>query len=210
MKLLFYRIYDILKKERRRKMKKLFRNFTNSYICISVLAILLGFILILDPTMSMQTIGILIACYVILQGIILIAIDINSRHFLIPYDGIISGVISIVVGIILLGKPKLLSTIMTIIIGVWFAISSINMMKMSLALKEGKTNWLWLLILSMIDLTISILMIFNPFETAISITVFVGIMIIVHALINIVDMFILKKNVKNIEKVLKNRIKISE
>lgn len=191
-------------------MKKLFRNFTNSYICISVLAILLGFILILDPTMSMQTIGILIACYVILQGIILIAIDINSRHFLIPYDGIISGVISIVVGIILLGKPKLLSTIMTIIIGVWFAISSINMMKMSLALKEGKTNWLWLLILSMIDLTISILMIFNPFETAISITVFVGIMIIVHALINIVDMFILKKNVKNIEKVLKNRIKISE
>ena len=46
----------------------------------------------------------------------------------------------------------------------------------------------------------------NPFEASITLTLYLGIMLIVHSIFNIVDMIILKKNVKDKENYFKEKI----
>ena len=59
-------------------MKELFKRTTNSIIISSILACVVGFILIINPTMSIKTMGIIAAIYIILHGLTLIIIDIKA------------------------------------------------------------------------------------------------------------------------------------
>ena len=51
------------------------------------------------------------------------------------------------------------------------------------------------------------IVIFNPFEATISLTLFSGIMLIVHSVINLVDMTMLKKDAKKISEELDKIVK---
>ena len=191
-------------------MKDIFKRTTNSIIYSSIIACIIGLIMIINPSMSMKTIGMITSIYIILHGIVLIALDITTSDYYVPFEGMASGILSIILGIILLGKPEILSTAFTIAIGVWIALSSINSIKMAISLRKEEAPWFLLLILGLVDLIIGIVVVFNPFEASLSITVFAGIMIIIHSIINIVAMVIIKKNMKKISKVLENKLKAIE
>ena len=188
-------------------MKEIFKKTTNSIICSSIVACIIGLIMVLNPSMSVKTIGIIASCYIILHGLVLIILDIKASKYYIPFDGILSGILSIVLGVILICKPNIVSTIFAITIGVWFVLSSINMIKMSLALRNYDTPWILLLLLGIVDLIAGIVVALNPFEASLSMTVFAGIMIIVHSIINIIDMIIIKRNVKKIGKAIETNLK---
>lgn len=161
-------------------MKEIFKRVTNGIICSSILACIIGLIMILAPDVSIKTIGIIASIYIIVHGFILIVLDIQVSRYYIPFDGMLSGILSIVLGILLLGKPDILTTIFTIAIGVWIVLSSINSIKISLTIRKEDTSWILLLILGILDLVAGIIVIFNPFEASMSITIFVGIMIMIH------------------------------
>ena len=188
-------------------MKEIFNNTINSVIFSSIIALIVGLIMIFFPAITIETIGIIAACYIILHGIMLIYLDIKASQLYIPFDGLLTGIISILLGILLLCKPGILSVLFTVVIGVWMILSSINYIK--IAIKICKTNlpWLWILILGILDLIAGIVVVFNPFEATISITLFAGIMIVVHAIINIVDMIVIKKDVKEISKEFEKSLK---
>ncbi len=188
-------------------MKDIFKRVTNSIICSSILALIMGLVLIIFPTMSLRTIGLIIAVYVILYGLVLIVIDVKASKCYIPFDGMLPGILSIIIGIILIFKPKIISTLFAIIIGVWIIVSSINSIKLALNLRDENIPWILLLILGIVDLILGVIVIFNPFEALQSLTIFVGVMIMVHAIIDIIDMLILKHDVKKISKVIENKIK---
>ena len=189
-------------------MREIFKRTINSVICSSIIACIIGFIMAINPSMSIKTISIIASIYIIIHGIILISLDIKASRFFIPFDGFLPGILSIVLGIFLIGKPDILSTVFTIVIGVWIVISSINTIKISLVIKGANTPWFLLLLLGIIDVIAGTIVIFNPFEASMSITVFAGIMIMVHSIINIVDMMILKKDIKNFEKAITEKLKI--
>ena len=188
-------------------MKDIFKRTTNSIIVSSVIALIIGLIIAFNPTMSDKTIGIIVACYMIVYGVVLVILDVTSNKYYVPFDGIISGVLSIILGIVLIGKPDILSTVLAIMIGVWIILSSVNMIKMSISLKDSDSPWILLLLLGIFDLLVGIIVLFNPFEASISMTVFAGIMIIVHSIINIIDMVIIKKDVKKISKTIEKKLK---
>ena len=188
-------------------MKEAFNNATNSIIISSILALIVGIIMIAFPDMSIKTIGIIAAIYVIIHGIALIVLDIKASQYYLPFDGLFSGIVSILVGILLLCRPAIVPVIFTIAIGVWMIISSVNYIKIALKLTKTDLPWLFILILGILDLIAGIVMIFNPFEATISLALFAGIMIVIHSVINIVDMIIIKKDVKDITKELEKKVK---
>ena len=63
-----------------------------------------------------------------------------------------------------------------------------------------------MIILGILDIILGCLVILNPFEASIILTLYLGIMLIVHSIFNIVDMIILKKNVKDKENYFKEKI----
>ena len=166
-----------------KEIKEIFKRTTNSVICSSILAIIVGIILVVSPDMSIKTISMIAAIYIIIHGVLLVVLDIKAAKYYVPFDGLLTGIISIILGVVLLGRPNILSTIFTIAIGIWITLSSINIIKLSL------------------------IVIFNPFEASLSIAVFAGLMIIAHSVINIVDMLVIKKEVKNISKAIENQLK---
>lgn len=191
-------------------MKEKFNETINSIILSSVISFILGLIMIIFPKTSLETIGIMIAIYIIIHGCVLIFLDIKASKVYVPFNGLLSGILSLLFGILILCKPSILPVIFTFIIGIWMIASSIN--NIDIAAKISKTNlpWVPILLFGMLDLLAGVIMVFNPFEASISITLFSGIMLVIHSIINVIDMIILKRDAKKISEELNKIMKKSK
>lgn len=175
-------------------MKKTFSVAMNAFLVISVIAIILGVYLVMSPTLSVKTASVLFSIYAIVYGILLIIFDIKLIKAKIPFEGIVGGVLSILVGLSLLCKTEIIATIFSVVIGIWIASISFNKIKFALAIKKKGSPWGFMLFISIIDFIIGLLILLDPFEATISMTVFAGIMLLVHSIINIIEIIILKSD----------------
>ena len=188
-------------------MKELFKRTTTSIIISSVIAFIIGLIMAVVPNISLQVIGIIVGIYIIVHGIALIALDFMAHNIYIPFYGIMTGILSIIVGILLIAMPNALSTIFVIALGIWIILSSVNIISISITTRKGVSNWYLWLLLGIIDLICGIIILFNPFASSISIVVLGGIIIMVHSVITIVDMIMIKKDVKEVSKAIEATLK---
>ncbi len=188
-------------------MKEKFNETINSIIISSIVTFIIGLIMILMPEISLETIGIVAAVCMIAHGIVLVYLDIKASKFIVPFDGLLSGILSIFLGILLLCRPTILPVIFTIVIGVWILATSINYIRIALKLRKTKLPWVEILLLGILDLVAGLILLINPFEASISIMLFVGIMLIIHSVINIIDVILIKKDVKEISKILEEEFK---
>lgn len=183
-------------------MKQIINKFTNSVIIVSIISIILGLLFIIYPDISIKTIGLLIATYMLIHGIIICIFNFQTRKLFYPVDSLFIGLISIMLGVIILLKPTNLTILLTIILGVYILSNSITNIRIAIDLKGEDIPWIMMLIIGIIDLLAGIIIIINPFEASISLTIFIGIMLIVHAICNMIDIFTLKLNIKKIKKYL--------
>lgn len=94
-------------------------------IYLSVLAFIIGLIMTVYPGLSINTIGIIVGIYIIIHGITLVALDFKSNLSYVPFDGIASGILFILLWIVLMITPGILSVILTIVLGIWIVLSSV-------------------------------------------------------------------------------------
>ena len=188
-------------------MRKAFQNITNSVICISILSIIIGIILILYPAMSLKTLGIVSSLFLIVHGIILLSLQMKLTKIYVPFESMLTAVVSIILGLVLLIHPESASILITIAIGMWMIISSINNIKVAYFFRNIKTFPSTLMIaLGILDIVLGILVILNPFEASITLTLYLGTILIIYSIFNIIDMLVLKKNIKDKENYFKEKI----
>lgn len=185
-------------------MKEAFKRVTVSMICSSIIAFILGLIMVISPGLSMVTIGIIVGIYMIIHGVVLVAIDFKSNMNYSPFDGIVSGILFIILGILLIAMPGILSLALTLALGVWIILTSVGTIRLALVIKGKNSNWVLILLFGILDLVAGILILFNPFASSISITVLSGAIIMAHSVININDMIIIKKNIKSFTDAVEN------
>ena len=188
-------------------MQKALRRITNYGIVISILALIIGLVFIIFPNISIKTLGIISGIYLLTHGIVAIIIELKLPKIFIPYESMITGVLSVILGIVILSKPESAILLLTVAFGVWIIVSSINNIKTALffsKIKEFPSTLM--IILGIIDIILGILVVLNPFEASITITLYLGIMLITHAIFNIIDMIILKKNIHDKENLIKEKL----
>ena len=151
-------------------MKDMFKRTTASIICSSIIAFIIGLIMVLCPDLTLKTIGIIVGIYIIIHGIILIILDFKASLVSVSLEGIISGVISIILGITLIAMPNLLSTILALALGIWIVLTSVNIIRMSMVVRKVDSCWGLLLLLGILDLIAGIIIMFNPIISSLSIT----------------------------------------
>ena len=190
-----------------KKMKEAVNATVYSIICSSILVFIIGLLMVIFPKVSIETMGMVAAIYIIAYGIVLIYLDIKASKYYVPFDGLFSGIVSILMGILLLCKPGILPVVFTVVIGIWMILSSINYIKLAIKLSKTKLPWVEILLLGILDLIAGIIVLLNPFTATMSLTLFAGIMLMIHSVINIVDMIIIKKDAKEITKALDEEIK---
>lgn len=188
-------------------MKDLFQRTTTSIIVSSVIAFILGLVMAIIPGVTLQAMSIAIGIFMIIYGVALIVLDFMSHHVYIPFYGIMSGLLSVIAGIVLIAMPNVLTVVFAIALGLWIILSSVNIISVAITVRGKVKNWGWWLLLGIIDLICGIIILFNPFASSISLVVLGGIIIMIHSVITIVDMVMIKNDAKELSKALEETVK---
>lgn len=185
-------------------MKSIVKTITTIGIVFSVLAILVGVSLIAYPVASILVYGIIFGIYLIAEGIMLVVLSIKTRHSDTPVNGLLKGVLSIVLGIMLLenANAEWMALYFGTIFGIDIIITGIIGITTSISLRKTDTPWVLPLIFNIISIIFGSMVLYVPIFSALTLTVFSGIVLIVEAVLGILLMILLRKNEEEVEKII--------
>lgn len=171
-------------------------------IISSIVFILLGVILVTHPETSLSVISYIICILLVGNGIYQLIIG-YSNISLSLLDGFSGGLLSIILGILILMKPIALAGIIPMAIGIWFIISSSYKLRVSLALRSTKENiWFPIFLMAVFMMICGIILLFNPLSSLIALTKMLGIFIILYSVIDIVGAVLIKRNINLLDSFL--------
>lgn len=192
-------------------MLKKLNQIINEAIGISIIFLLLGIIFLIFPNISIKIVAYLIAIILIGSGIYLTYLEIYTKSFLLPIDTLLNGILSILFGIIILIYPDIFKIMIPIILGTYFILDSIFKLKLVVLLRRiDNKSWIVTLLLTILSIICGIILILNPIDSSIALALFAGITLIIYSLSGIIDMILFKKNIHDLTKVFKEKIKIIE
>lgn len=187
-------------------MIKKINKFVDLSIIASIIFTIIGLCLIIFPDVSLNIMSYVIGGLFLIFGIYLFTINYNS---LILTDMIFFGVMMVLLGVILIVYPKLIAQLIPIVLGIWFITDSIVKIRISLSLKDyDDTPWVLTLVLSIISMLCGVVFILHPLASSEVITTFIGALIMIYALSDIIDMFMFKKHINDVIKSFKKNIKV--
>ncbi len=178
-------------------MKK--KNFSLSLIT-SIIFVVLGLFLFIRPDATITTISYIIGGVLLVLGILSVIRYFRSDYGINALDfDLVYGVLVIIAGLYLIFNPTMLGAIFPIILGIWIIINSVTKFQYALVLKKlDKNDWKYTLLISFLTLAWGIILLINPLESVLVITQVIGIFIIIYAVLDIIDNFILKRNEEDI------------
>ena len=191
-------------------MVSVVKSITNCLVLLSVLGIILGVVFIVDPGMSLIALGSVIAIYLIVQGVALIILDIKARRLFIPFEGMLKGILSIILGVLLLKNPDSMAAYLGIVLGIYIIVHSVSGIKLASALRFTGAHWGLMVVMNVLNIILGCLILYSPVFTALSLTVYVGIVLIVYSVINIVYMFIIRKSSYDVAKLITEKRNVVE
>lgn len=186
--------YDIIPLEKRINMKKTINQTLWISIISSVLFCLFGIILITNPEKSLTMIAYGISILLIANGIYQLIMGYHDISFTL-LDGFSGGLLSIILGILILVKPNALTIMIPIAIGLWFIVSSAYKLRIAIALRStNQPIWLTIFIMAVLMMICGVILLFNPMSGVVTITRVIGILAVIYACIDIIDAIIIKRN----------------
>lgn len=179
-------------------LKKVF----NISIISSVLLFLFGLVLAVNAEGFIKSITVAIGVVLLLIGVFPVIDYFRYRkEGLGASVGLISGIFSIVCGLMLLINEDLLMILIPVFIGVWMIINGINKIQVSFEIKDlGEKSWVITFIYSILIMVLGGYFIVNPISGATTVTSFIGIILCIYAVLDIIDCIIIKVKVKNFKK----------
>lgn len=181
-------------------LKKVF----NISMISSVLLFLFGLILAVNAEGFIKSITVAIGVILLLIGVFPVIDYFRYRKDGLGASiGLISGIFSIVCGLMLLINEDLLMILIPVFIGVWMIINGINKIQVSFKIKDlGEKSWVITFIYSILIMVLGGYFIVNPISGATTVTSFIGIILCIYAVLDIIDCIIIKVKVKNFKKEL--------
>jgi len=177
----------------------------NTNLFLSLLFIIIGLFLFIKPDTTVSIISYTIGLILIVNGLIEVYRYIKENDIYNIFSFRLSyGVLLIIAGIFMFIKPNLLSSLFPIILGVWIIINSINKFQYSLILKKSNNkDYLYTILISILSFIWGIILLCNPFKSALVITQTIGIFIIIYAVLDIMENLLIRKNITDIIEVFK-------
>ena len=187
-------MFVIIRIEKRLYMKKSINQTLWISIISSLLLCLFGIILITNPEKSLTVMAYGISILLIGNGVYQLMMGYHDRSFSL-LDGFSGGLLSIILGILMLVKPIALTIVIPIALGLWFIVSSSYKLRISIALRSlNQQVWITVFAMALLMMACGIFLLFNPITGLVAITRTVGILAVIYSLIDIVEVIFIKKN----------------
>ena len=177
----------------------MFRDFVRRYeknsIWISVLMLILAIFLIFTPVASALTAIYMFGIFILVDGIIHIVSYFKTKaNIRLMNFEFAEGILEILSAILVLWNAEYLLPFLPILLGTWIIIKSIARMQIALNIRiDEQSNWVLVLVFSIISLILGIFILLNPIFGYLTIS-FIGVYIVVYEIFNIIEaIYILKK-----------------
>lgn len=170
-------------------------------ILISILMIILSIFLIVNPLKSIETFVICFSIILLINGVgnLISYFSIDSTERLYSFD-LIMGLMTIISGTLILIYRTALIEFFPIVLGIWIIANNLFKIQIAINLSSIKgSNWLWLLLMSIIMIGLGILLIVKPFSSTIAITSVAGIFLLITEIINLIDSIIVLTKMKKFD-----------
>lgn len=189
-------------------MEKLMKKFFRSSLITSLFLIALGLLLIFQSDAVIYSISYIIGGILIAIGVLAIIKFIQSTNNEQKAElDIVYGIVSVILGIIVIKNPEAIASIIPAILGIGIVISSATKLQYAFELKANGNNlWKTTMVISLISTLCGIVLLFNPFKALTSFTKVVGIFIVIYAALDMISTFTIKRNVKLFQKTMKEGI----
>ena len=163
-------------------------------ILTSLVLAVIGIIMIYRPEATMQFISTILGIFFIVIGIIkLINYLVSKGNSNLFTNDIAWGIISILIGLVVMVYSSTIENIFRIMIGIWIIYSGFTRLTLSFSLK-GINQRIWVL-----SLVLSVLMIIGGIYVTFypgALIVTLGVIILIYSIMDILEVFIFMKNIK--------------
>ena len=189
-------------------MKNIMTRFFKTSLFSSIGLAILGLLLIFQSELTIVSLSYIIGAVLIGLGAIGILNYIRNKEQSNKKEmDLVYGTVCIVLGLVVIGNPQGIASLIPFVIGLVIIISSATKLQYSMELKKQENKlWKSTLILSLITMLCGVLLIFNPFQGAIFITKVIGILILIYALLDIVSTISIKSTVSKLHKSIEEHI----
>lgn len=180
-------------------MKKIFDNYIKITSLSSIVFIILGLLLIINPKEIIDLISDIVGVICMAFGVFEIIYYSKTTN----HSSLVIGIFSLVAGVILLANPNIFASIIPIIIGLAIIIQSVQKLEMAVSFKEQKIKeWIYMFISAAIMLVFGIIFVANPITGAVITTQIIGILILVYSIMSITNNIMFRKKFKEINKII--------
>lgn len=149
-------------------MKKFLKQIKWDAVLTSATYIVLGIVAFLIPDTMVKTLGYLIGILLILAGAVsMICYLLREAHQNYYRNDFVHGLVSISVGILFLYKVEWIISLVPVILGVLVLASGCRKLQDVIDMKRMEYgNWVLMLVLAAVNVAFGVVLIVNPFETA--------------------------------------------
>lgn len=178
------------------EIKKGMNKIFNASVITSVIILVLGIFLFIQPDTIIHMISIILGGIILIPGIASLIDYFKNKY----QPSLISGVITIIIGMILIVNTKLVASILPFILGIYFIVNGINRLQYALQLKKQAIHYSTSLVFSILIIICGILFIINPFGGALVITKVMGIFMIIYAVLDLSNTIFIKKEMGQVSR----------
>lgn len=190
------------------RLQKLMKSFYKSSLVTSIILLVIGLLLFFKSQEAIIGLSYIIGTILVVLGIVAIIMFFKESSEDIKNDlNIVYGIVSLILGILVIVNPNAIAKLIPFIVGIIILINSAIKITYALEAKEdGNDVWKSSLIMTLISLLCGIIILFNPFETSVVVFKIIGAFTIIYSVLDIIYMFEIKKEVKDIKKDVKEII----
>ena len=189
-------------------MSKFFKSTLASSIGLAILGVLLFF----QSEVTIVSISYVIGAILIAIGVLAALKFVNNVKKEVKDEmNLVYGVVTVILGVIVICNPKAIGSIIPLIIGIIIVLSSATKLQYGIELKKNDNNlWKSTMIISIITMIVGIVLIFNPFKGAEFIAKIMGVLIFAYAVLDIITTISIHKTIKTLHKAIADSVTEAE
>lgn len=189
-------------------MGKLVSKIYRSSLISSIGLVILGFLLVFQSEATIISISYIIGGVLVAIGVLaLLKFVKNIKENIKGELDMVYGVVTIILGIIVITNPHAIASIIPFIVGFIIIINSAKKLQYSFELKKAENRlWKSTMIIAFITTICGVALILNPFKGAEFITKIVGILILIYAILDIISTITIRNIFKQIHEAIEENI----
>ncbi len=194
------------------KLQKLMKSFYKSSVTTSVTLLVIGLLLFFKSAEAITILSYIIGTILAILGLVAVIIFFKESSSNILNDlNIVYGVVTIILGVLIIRNPSVIATFIPFIVGIIILINSAIKLTYALEAKNNEDEiWKSSLIMAIISAVCGIIILFNPFETSVAVFKIIGAFIVLYSVLDIIYMFEIKKEFKEVSRQVKKLEKVVE